>query len=183
MKESARRRLDALDARLDDLLTQLEQYDRQQLNHRPASDRWSALMVMHHLMLAERGSLAYLRKKLGYQPKLKPAGLGDRLRSLGLTVFLNLPFKFKAPDVVAEEVLPVESTLEDTAVEWWSIRKDLRAFLEELPEEVWKKSVFKHALAGRMSLSGMLKFFEVHFDRHKKQIERTLGDFRSSVFE
>ena len=160
----------------------MEKYDDEQLNRRPTPDKWSALMVMHHVMIAEKRSLVYLKKKLSYNPELRRAGLGDRFRSLVLTIFLKLPFKFKAPDGVGDDMLPVRTTLAETVEEWRKIRRELWDFLEELPEELWQKSVFKHALAGRMSLEGMLLFFRTHFDRHHKQIERTLGDFESSVF-
>ncbi len=174
MKPSVLVRLDDLDARLEILLAALEPYQDEQLNRRPAPDRWSPLMIMHHLMISETKSLAYLQKKLSFNPKLKRASVGDRLRSLGLTVFLHLPFKFKAPGVVSGSALPERSTLSETAKQWRKLRRELRSFLSELPETYWNKSIYRHPRAGRMSLEGMLGFFIDHFERHRKQIERML---------
>ena len=175
MKPSLRNRLDSIDARLEDLLNSLHQYDEAQLNRRPAPEKWSALMVMHHLIVAEEGSLKYLKKKMSFQPQLRRAGIQEQLRSLALGIFLNLPFKFRAPDGAGDAVLPAESTLAETADHWRGVRSELRSFLEDLPSGHEHLALYRHPFAGRLSLDGMLRFFDHHFERHRRQIERTLA--------
>ena len=39
-----------------------------------------------------------------------------------------------------------------------------------------KKEIWKHAVAGKMNISQMLAFFNMHFNRHRKQVYRTLAE-------
>ena len=116
----------------------------------------------------------YVKKKLSFQPQLSKLGAGDRLRAFMLKFYLSLPFKFKAPKVVGDEVLPEQTTFGETNKQWLQIRADLRAYLEELPEEHFSKSLYKHPFAGRMSLKSMLQFFGSHVERHAAQVDRSL---------
>jgi len=53
-------------------------------------------------------------------------------------------------------------------------RKDLYEFIDSVSEDYIDKEVYKHPLGGRLSLTGMLEFFDSHFDHHSKQIFRAL---------
>ena len=176
MKAALDRRFQKIDRNLHQLLEELSQYDNETLNRKPANGGWSALQVMHHLLLAEEASLKYLRKKLSFDPKLQRAGLGSYMRSSLLNLYFNLPFKFKAPEIVSEAVMPETSDFKEVAERWRSSRAALRQFMEGLPKDVFQKSVYRHPFAGRLSLGGMLRFFDGHFQRHQKQIWRTLGE-------
>jgi hypothetical protein len=50
----------------------------------------------------------------------------------------------------------------------------MAAFLDNLPAEYADKEVYRHPFAGRMSLAGMLSFFEAHFINHRRQLYRAL---------
>lgn len=165
---------DKIDEKLQQLLNNLQQYSDEELNRKPTPESWSVLQVMHHLMLAESLSGKYVQKKLSFNPKLKGTNLGTAWRMLVLRSYNYLPFKLKAPRNVGSENLPETSRIEETAEKWLAQRRELRAYLSTLPEEIFKKEVYKHPFAGRLSLDGMLRFFEGHFDRHRKQIDRIL---------
>ncbi len=166
--------LDRMDAKLQRLLTDLQAYSEAELNRKPSPESWSVLQILHHLMLAERLSVGYVRKKLSFNPTLPNTGLLTWLRLQGLRTYNWLPVKLKAPKAVGKENLPDESTLADAAQQWLAQRAELRTWLSALPEELFKKELYKHPLAGRQSLYGMLLFFEGHFDRHLQQIQRSL---------
>jgi hypothetical protein len=174
MKTSTKRLLQKMDQDLESLIRELSQYSHEQLNRPTQDGGWSPIQVMYHLIIAEEGSLQYLRKKLSFNPELKDTGMGDRYRSLMLNFYLWAPFKFKAPAGVSGDKLPVEADFQETAQRWKSSREELAQYLESLPEEVFNKSVYKHPFAGRMSLDAMLRFFSGHFSRHKKQIRKAL---------
>lgn len=173
-KDATLRKLQQIDQELEALFQRWSAFSDQQLNQRPADGGWSPIQVMHHLILAEGGSLKYVKKKLSFKPKLEKAGLAAAFRSWMIKLYFALPMKFQAPAVVGDDALPEHASLEETRQAWMSIRRELSAYLQELPEEHFEKSLYKHPLAGKMALQGMLDFFGAHLRRHSKQIERAL---------
>ncbi len=160
--------LDRLDRDFARITTLLRQYDDATLNRKPAPNAWSALQVVQHLMLAEGLSLKYIKKKLsfGVPPK---AGFSSTFRRWMLKLYLRAPLKTKAPKIVSE---PIQDTAvgSELLAQWAALRTETRAFLETLPESTVKSECYKHAVAGKMDLRGMLTFFEEHFNHHEKQI-------------
>jgi hypothetical protein len=174
MNTNISNRLDGLDRLLEDLYAELKTHSADALNRRPGSGQWSVMQVMQHLLLSEHLSEKYVQKKLSFNPQLPNAGFAGAFRIFLLRLNIALPFKFKAPKAVGDEALPENSSLEETMTRWRANRAGLRAYLAGLPEEYFKKSIYRHPFAGRLSLSQMLLFFELHFRRHVKQIKRTL---------
>ncbi|MEO1515220.1 MAG: DinB family protein [Bacteroidota bacterium] len=174
MNEKHNNFLDQLDKDFAFLLEELKVYSDDQLNRKPSPEQWSVIQVMHHLMLSESLSLKYINKKLSFNPTLKKAGIKARMRLLLLKGYMASPFKAKAPGVISGEQLPEFATFWDTAKRWKQQRQELRQFLSELPKDILNKEVYKHPFAGRMSIDGMLGFFQAHFNRHHKQIQRVL---------
>jgi len=166
--------LNNLDNLVTDLLFSLKPYTEEKLNAKPNDTAWSTLQICHHLILAEQGSLNYLKKKLSFNPKLKKSSLGTRMRQKLMTTYLSTPMKVKAPKGVGDEFLPTHSSLEQVTIQWKSLRADLRSYLFKLPDDIFEKEVYKHPFAGRLSIEGMLAFLEGHLKRHEKQIRKTL---------
>lgn len=166
--------LDRIDKKKQELFHYMKEFKESDLNANPKSGGWSAFQICHHLILSEFQSLAYVKKKLSYNPKLKTANMATKMRQKLLMTYLSTPMKFKAPKGVDTPALPYESNWEQVEHEWENVRKELRAFLSILPAEMFEKEIYKHPFAGRLSLEGMLVFFEGHFDRHVKQIKKTL---------
>jgi DinB superfamily len=59
---------------------------------------------------------------------------------------------------------------------WSQVRHDIFELLNKLPDEDYKKEIWKHAIAGKMNAYQMLSFFNIHFNRHRKQIYRTMAE-------
>lgn len=174
MRKAIDQQLSKMDEELRQLLERMKSYSDATLNQAPGAGQWSVLQIMQHLLLAEQLSLNYVKKKLSYQPQLPNSGLGSRMRVGLLNFYQKLPLKYKAPSNVNVDKLKTDRTLADISSEWLQHRAQLRSYLNELPEELFHKAVYKHPFAGRLSLGGMVSFFKGHFDRHRKQIERTL---------
>lgn len=174
MPPSTHQQFRRMDAQLNQLLEQLKHLSHQQLNRKPNEESWSVMQVLHHLMLVERYAMLYLQKKLSYNPALKKAGLSASLRELALRAYLRSPLKFQAPESISGANLPAESSFWEIAKQWKLQRAELKSYLESLPPELYSKEVYKHPLAGRLSLKGMMSFFEDHFNRHLRQINRML---------
>lgn len=175
MKEVLLQRLAGLNEELDTLFTDLANYDAEALNKQPAPDSWCATQVLHHLLMAEKYSRQYCEKKLSFKPELRKAGFEAGIRAWLVSVYLKTPLKVKAPKTLDTSALPRESKLSDIIAEYKEQRELMEAFIQNVDESYLDKEVYKHALAGRLSLSGMFDFFEAHFAHHRKQLYRALA--------
>jgi hypothetical protein len=175
MKEKIRAIHARYDAQVHALLQEFAALSDDLLNRKPADGGWSAIQTLHHLILVEENSLAYLRKKLSFDPVLEKPGLGSRVRSLLLGVTLRSPLKFKAPKAAGNERLPEFATFPETQAQWQKIRLEWLEFFEKMPTELLDKAVYNHPRAGRLSWLQMLNFFNTHFERHREQARRAIS--------
>ena len=154
------------------LMEQLNAYDNILLNKKPSPEAWSVTQVMLHLMRAEAASVAYMKKKLSYTNKIPKAGLTSFFRRLSLRILFSLPFKFKAPKDL--ETFPDYTNFNELKNQWASQRLDLQHFMDNLPDNMYKTELWRHAIVGKMTIPQMLDFFQDHTQRHIQQIERTI---------
>jgi len=175
MNRRAEQHLNALDKALQNLENSLMACTPEQLNRKPAPNQWSVMQVVNHVMMAEAGSLNYLKKKLSDPSAIKKAGIGSAFRTWLLNLSQIIPgLKFKAPAFINEDKLPPVSDREAVFQQWRAGRAALRAFLESQPDEIFTLEAFRHPRAGRMTIGQMLSFFESHLNRHVRQIRRRL---------
>jgi hypothetical protein len=169
--------LDHLNSSLEQLFQQLDKHSHEQLNRQPDPATWSPLMVVKHLMLAEGYSVQYVQKKLKYSDKLPKAGIRTQWRSLILNLYFGSPFKWKAPKAIGDDTLLSDAPYELAKIktEWLEQRVQLRALLDSFPPERYGEEIYKHPFVGRLSPTGMLRFFQGHFNRHRKQVNQRLG--------
>lgn len=85
----------------------------------------------------------------------------------------RLPFKFKAPAVVASNT-PSYKSLDEFTREWEKTRVLLRATLEKISDGQLKKQVYRHPIAGLINIEQALIFFREHLLHHQPQIGRAL---------
>lgn len=174
MNKKIETQLNHIDAKLEKLLSELQSYSEDKLNHKPTPESWSVIQVLQHLVLVETASQRYVQKKLSYNPTLKNAGVMTSLRMVVMRLYNLLPIRLKAPSYVDERNFLDTDTLSEIIIKWKAQRQQLRDYLATLPEVIFKKEVYKNPVAGRLSLYGMLQFYEGHFDRHYKQIKKLL---------
>jgi uncharacterized damage-inducible protein DinB len=157
-----------------DLFNELDQRDPSVLNQKPSLNAWSASQNLEHLLSAEKSSLSYLKKKLSSGSKGIPkAGFRSWGRRFLLRIAFALPsLKFKAPLTLGE--VPETSDFNDLKTRFANQRAELKSFLDTLPNNVLESEVWKHAVAGKMSIAQMLDFFQDHFSRHEQQLKRAL---------
>jgi hypothetical protein len=163
---------EALEQQRKALFDELQRQPQEALQHRTGADKWSALQHLRHLELAEAASLRYLRKKLEHTDGIAPAGWGGRMRSLLLRSWFLLGRKAKAPKALGDPP-PGEdpqAVMEDFA----RLRAEWANQLEAIPEDLVSKALFRHQIAGRMSLPDALRFFHTHFHHHEKGMRRVL---------
>lgn len=175
MRQKLQQELQELDKSLNQLLQELTAYSHEEQNQRPADGGWSAMQVMHHLLLSETLSMKYCQKKLSFEPTLKKAGIITTARAMFVRYYLLSPFKFNAPPLLNTSALPTESTLSEVAQQYRAQREAFAQFLVDLPEQYLDKEVYKHPFGGRLSISGMMGFFTAHFQHHRKQALRAIN--------
>jgi hypothetical protein len=140
---------------------------------KPQSQQWSVLEICYHLIKSEDLSLIYLKKKLHYGTNIPSSGLIASLRSIYLNWALRLPFNYKAPSRVSE--FPENLNWVELSNQWLKIRNEMKVLLLDLPDRFENSLVYKHPLAGRLTIDQMLNFFKVHIQRHQNQIVKTIG--------
>lgn len=163
---------ETLEQKRKQLFAALKPYSDDLLNTKPTPEAWSVNEVVAHVLMAEEASLKYLQKKTLDTKGEKPAGFTGWRRLAMVKVLFGLPIKFKVPALVA----PTKSDyrLTDLENQWAGVRHQTHVLLASLSETDLNKTIWKHAIAGKMNIYQMLDFFTIHFDRHQKQIERTL---------
>lgn len=139
------------------------------LNRKPAADGWSAIQTLLHLVFVEENSLAYVQKKLSFNPVFEKAGLKAWFRSKLLWLSMYTPIKFKAPKAAGNERLPEHATFAELQAQWGKSQLAWQEFFEKMPDDLVDKLVYKHPRAGRLSLIQMLDFLSVHLERHRRQ--------------
>jgi hypothetical protein len=156
------------------LLDKLSGVSHEKLEISPKPGKWSVAQIFYHLNRAEYLSITYIGKKMNDVNNLKRTGLKEILK-IGILKFLfALPvIRFKAPVNVLGDV-PADVNYKAIITEWDETRIKLYSFLETLPEDLLNKNVFKQPAAGRLNIYQMLDFMQAHFNRHARQIKKSI---------
>lgn len=172
MKAQLEKQFRQLEEERKKLFAELKNYNDDIINKKPAPEKWSVAEVIAHLITAEEMSLKYLMKKSQDTSREGKEGLKHKWRWLLVQIVFTFNIKFKAPEIVAPKL--EYQSLANLEMQWQQLREQTRSKLQELSEEETRKTLWRHAIAGKMNLYHMMQFFGVHSRRHQKQIERTL---------
>ena len=166
-----RTELDALFQGRQDFVNELKSWSADKLTQQPAEGGWCALEVIDHIISSERGTLGYLVKKTssGWDqiPERTPetdaaaVQLHAALESDGKW---GVPVKFPPP--------APDMTLETLAHTWMHSHNDIAHWIGATPDGIAEKLVFKHPIAGRITLEQTLGFLQRHITHHRFQLER-----------
>lgn len=151
-------------------------------HYQPAKNKWSISQILTHIMVAEKLSLAYMRKKSLGINELDEAGFFENLKLFLLRVSQRLPFRFKAPKAVLEKT-PAPLSFGDLVRQWESLRNEMQEFLGQIKKENVHKKVYKHPVVGRLSVVHALQFFTEHLNHHKPQVQAIIEAVKKKKFE
>ncbi len=174
MNAQLRKRFLQLEEERKNLFTDLRKYSDEVINKKPSPEKWSVAEVIAHVMTAEEYSLKYLQKKVLDTSQEKSETFKNKWRWLLVQTVFTFDIKFKAPEIVEPKI--GYTTLADLETNWANNRSETIKIITTLTDEEVNKTLWKHAVAGKMNLHHMVQFFGVHYNRHKKQIERTLEE-------
>jgi len=172
MEKRSAKKLEELDLELRDLFESLKDFSDNQLNRKTSEGKWSILQNIHHLILSEGFSQKYIEKKLSFDPELKNSGISNKFRAMVLGFYMRNGPKRKSPEMINTQDLPQDTNFWETVKQWKDQRVQLKAYLNSLDPELFKKQLYKHPAAGKLSIYQMLNFFQQHFRRHRKAIEK-----------
>lgn len=154
------------------LLKKLEPFSEVVLTKKPDANTWSVTEVIYHLKVAEEGALKYMQKKLevgGHDKAMFGASVKQKLLNLAI----SLPVKYKAPKV-AQIPEGTNVSYEQALTEWNEIRNSLKSEYDSVDEAIIGNELFKHPMAGKLSILQSVKFMRQHMNRHIGQIDRIL---------
>ncbi|MEQ8712150.1 MAG: DinB family protein [Cyclobacteriaceae bacterium] len=166
------KRFQELEARKERLLAEMSGYSEEVLNLPEKEGAWSVIECLHHLYITEWGTGQYIRKKTQKPELIPPYSKVAALKLHMLRYTFATGIKFKAPASLPKPSAGL--TLESLDKDWVKVRKSIHELMEELPEDLQQKGIFRHPVAGRVNMHQTLDFFNFHFDRHERQIRRVL---------
>lgn len=164
-------RLRALDERRCALLDEVEALDAARLIAKPQAGKWSVLEIVEHLVLAEREVLQNLPE---------PSQLVERQRGLGARVtypvvmfVLKCGIPVKVP---SDGMIPKgDASLGDLRRQWNESQQWLRAYVDGLDRAGFGRAVFKHPVAGPLTVAEAVHMGQLHVETHARQIRRLVG--------
>jgi uncharacterized damage-inducible protein DinB len=144
----------------------------------PEPTKWSVLQVLTHLYISEKMSLQYIKKKSLGIDQVGDAGVWESIKMSALKISQRIPVRYKAPKTVVQNT-PDAMPFDVLLAHWDMLRLELKSTLENLPSTYIHKLVYKHPVAGRLSLPQAMEFFMEHLEHHKTQIDRILKGYKA----
>lgn len=138
----------------------------ERLTARPGQDRWSILDILEHLVLAERDVFGDLAAAGARQPQRRR--VRDHVSFVIVMAVLRFGIPVKAP---SRGMLPTGGrTLDELRQSWEEHHRQLRALVDGNDRTVTGKAIFRHPVAGPLTMCQALAMLDVHLERHRRQI-------------
>lgn len=172
MLPAYRTRFDNLEQQRTALLNGLASAPAADLERKPAPDRWSVLEILDHLVRADEGSVRQLERRDG-----PPATIMSRLSArakYGIMLLILGRVRVKVP---IKSLMPSGEplALAELSRRWGESRCRFAGYLDSVPPEQMRTPLFRHPIAGWLTLKQGLDFHQKHVGVHVAQIDRLLG--------
>ena len=161
-------KLDKLIEESSEIFKSINDLDKEDLSN--SAYGWSIVQIFSHLNTAEIGSMLYMKKKMQAGSSMPDYSVSNKVRYFLTKGLLQSSLRWKAPKVVANP--KADYTFEEVKSEWAKNRELIREYINEYPEELLSRAVYKHPFAGRLDLDGAIDSFIYHQRHHKHQIRR-----------
>ena len=135
------------------------------------TDGWSTNQVLDHILVAETGTLGYMKKKSssGWDI-LEDTTEEIRGKSELFNTRLGTNERWKAPEILPQP--SNESSFDELCRRWELLRTDMQQFFQEIQPAHYEKLVFKQPYAGMLNSLQALEFMTMHIRHHIHQIHR-----------
>jgi hypothetical protein len=170
MKPSRRERLDAYDAERLRVLVRVAEVDEERLRDAPDGGEWSVLQTLQHLVLAERVLLLDLPDVQTLRAERVTAA--NRLAYAAVLGVLRGKVPVPLPDPAME---PDGSwSLEEVSSRWQEDIDWLGRYLDVLVDVRRSPAVFRHPVAGPLTVDQVLRLAPLHLAYHLPRMRRLL---------
>lgn len=158
------RQILALDSRRNALLDELASLTPENLARRPVPGKWSILEIVEHLVISER---EVVRFPAG---PARPRRLKHRFAYWAVFFVLRFRVRVKVP---SPKMLPQgEWSLSEARRQWDENLAQIRAYAAGLGHPELRRAVFRHPVAGPITLGQALTLGLLHLEDHTRQIRR-----------
>lgn len=158
-----------LEAQTGQLIGKVEGWSATRLEYHPAPGTWSATEAFDHLVKTEEAILEQARNSMAEPHRI---GFRDRLGNLFLTKILRSDRTVKVPRSVPQVLPDKRQDLQAILERWRKTRQELQKFCAQLKPEQARLGIFKHSVAGWMTMDQVIAFFSVHMTHHEFQLAR-----------
>lgn len=172
MRNNFRIKFDAIEKSRRDLYGRLDHLNENEIIFKLAPNKWSITQIIFHLVKSEQLTFIGFSRNVEKRENLKNSGIAGYARYIALSIALKSHFKFKAPALVSN--MPEKYDIQELKNKWNTIRSNFGKTLEEFPETLENKEIFKHPIAGWLNAGQMLDFLNDHFDHHNRQIQNLI---------
>jgi uncharacterized damage-inducible protein DinB len=154
------------------VLTLVSSLSNEQLLASPAPGKWSVSQIISHLIMTERLSVNYMKKKIQGIEQTADSGLLEESKMVLLKISQRLPgLKFRAPKYVQENTVLYDN-LETLKMEWDKTRAEFQEFLEKIEDRHLDRKIYKHVAVGYLNVKHAVQFFGEHVTHHTPQIKK-----------
>lgn len=138
----------------------------EQLNTKPAQDKWSAMQILDHLHKMETVIARNISKELKEGNSKKAVK-----KPIQLTVSRTLKVDAPSFSVPTDEFVPLEEMKAKLAAS----RKQLNDLYDQASPEALAEKSLPHPVFGKVPLTQWFPFIGLHEKRHHKQLKETLS--------
>jgi len=168
VKKEIENRLLLLARETDVIFTELQSFEDDFL--RKTGRGWSIIQVLSHLNMSESIALEYMKKKMKAGSEMSKVNVVNSLRMWVTRGFLQTGLKWRAPAYIANP--NGEYALGEIKSTWETTRSNIRKYVEDYPDDLLNRAVYKHPMAGRLSLLQAVDSLIYHQRHHVHQINR-----------
>ncbi|TXC81355.1 DinB family protein [Luteibaculum oceani] len=158
-------------------LDRLSEFQDIDLQRETSESKWSAIQVLNHLYMTEKGTINFLEKSLGKSDELGKVNFKNRFRAYLLQRFLKSKRKAKAPSKLPDP--KNDTSLEELKSKFDRLHSQHDEFLNKVPSNIFGKTVFKHPYIGWMEINDVYRFMANHWAHHRHQLERIEKDLKN----
>ncbi|MBC8045514.1 MAG: DinB family protein [Fimbriimonadaceae bacterium] len=162
---------------LSALIRSFEHLSDEQINTPMQKNKWSIAQTMYHINESIEKTLRYIQKKIQYPETIEKTNFYTTVKSFLLNTTLRTDIKMKAPKGVVT-LIPDHITLDEIKIKALNNSNTLQTLLEHFPDELVKRNVFKHPIAGRITMYQTMQFIDEHLLHHARQVSGYLKENR-----
>jgi hypothetical protein len=167
--------MDYVEEKRNELLRSFSGVAPDRLNSRATDGGWTVGQILEHLRLVESGVARLIAKRVG---QAKAAGLGEEQSTESVMPSFD-PHRARLDSAVLVSPEPVRPSVDvdhhEALAGLESSRRALREAATSANGLALGEIKHTHPVLGELDLYQWLIFLGQHEERHKKQIERTLG--------